>query len=245
EIRNDAEDWLTGDHFDATMNYGFNRACQGFFGGQELDVSERPGGFEIRALGGTGFAESIDHLLNLHDWDVTLAQYNLLSSHDEPRFLTMMRGDPRRMRLATLFQMTFPGVPSIYYGDEIGMEGGPDPDCRRAFPWDERQWDCGLRQDFRRFIALRRAHRSLRRGTYTEVLVCESAYVFARQDADETVVVALNVADETVDLTLDLSPCGATTAVQAWCLQMRGRDVKSAPRVGDSRFRCRRWMVVS
>jgi len=205
EIWDDAQDWLTGDSFDATMNYGFNRACYGFFGGPCLDVSEPIGGFEIAVLDGIGFAADIDRLLHLYDWDVTLAQYNLLSSHDEPRFLSMVRGDTRRLRLATLFQMTFPGAPSVYYGDEIGMEGGPDPDCRRAFPWDERQWDSGLWQDFRRFIALRTAHRSLRRGTYNELLVSGDAYVFARQDADETVVVALNVADEAVNLTLDLS----------------------------------------
>lgn len=222
EIWDDAQEWLTGDHFDATMNYGFNRACYGFFGGPRLDVSQRPGGFEITALDGAGFAKDIDHLLHLHDWDVTLAQYNVLSSHDEPRFLTMVRSDTRRLRLAMLFQMTFPGVPSVYYGDEIGMVGGPDPDCRRAFPWDERQWDCGLWQDFRRAIALRKAHRSLRRGTYTELLVSESAYAFTRQDADETVVVALNVADETVDLTLDLTSVlsdrgsGAVVFADAW-----------------------------
>jgi neopullulanase len=227
EIWDDAQDWLTGDHFDATMNYGFNRACYGFFGGPCLDTSERPGGFEIAALDGTGFAGEIDHLLHLHDWEVTLAQYNLLSSHDEPRFLTMVLGDTRRLRLATLFQMTFPGVPSVYYGDEIGMEGGPDPDCRRAFPWDERQWGCALWQDFRRFIALRKAHRSLRRGTYTELLVCGGAYVFARQDADETVVVALNVADEAVDLTLDLSalPSSSHIDVAVFADAWSGREV--------------------
>jgi glycosidase len=178
-------------------------------------------------LDGTGFAGEIDHLLHLHDWEVTLAQYNLLSSHDEPRFLTMMRGDTRRLRLATLFQMTFPGVPSVYYGDEIGMEGGPEPDCRRAFPWDERQWDGALRQDFRCFIGLRKAHRSLRRGTYTELAVSGGAYVFARQDADETVVVALNVADEAVDLTLDLStlPNGSHVDVAVFADAWSGREV--------------------
>lgn len=233
EIWDDAQDWLTGDHFDATMNYGFNRACQGFFGGQRLDVSERPGGFEIAALDGTGFAKNIHDLLHLYDWDVTLAQYNLLSSHDEPRFLTMVRGDTRRLRLATLFQMTFPGAPSVYYGDEIGMEGGPDPDCRRAFPWDERQWDCALRQEFRRVIALRRAHRSLRRGTYTELLVSGGAYVFARHDPDETVVVALNVADEAVDLTLDLSPLlsdDRRTDVVVFADAWSGREVRAGGR---------------
>jgi len=137
EIWDGAQAWLQGERFDAIMNYSFNRACYGFFGGQWLDVSQRPGGFSLERLDGVQFSQRIDYLLGLYDWQITSAQYNLLSSHDEPRFLTMVHGDTRRLRLATLFQMTFPGAPSIYYGDEVGMEGGPDPDCRRGFPWDE------------------------------------------------------------------------------------------------------------
>ena len=60
---------------------------------------------------------------------------NLLGSHDMARFLTLARGDLSALRLATAFQMTYPGAPSIYYGDEIGMAGGHDPANRGAFPW--------------------------------------------------------------------------------------------------------------
>jgi cyclomaltodextrinase / maltogenic alpha-amylase / neopullulanase len=205
EIWGDAEAWLQGDAFDAVMNYGFNRACYGFFGGAWLDVSHRPGGFELAAMDGKDFAQEIDRLLSLYGPEVTLAQYNLLSSHDEPRFLTMVRGDRRRLRLATLFQMTFSGTPSIYYGDEIGMEGGPDPDCRRAFLWDERGWDLELHADVRRFIALRHAHRALRRGAYRELEVTETTYAFARHDEDETVIVALNVGEDAAQMEVDVA----------------------------------------
>ncbi|MGC9522146.1 MAG: alpha-amylase family glycosyl hydrolase [Anaerolineae bacterium] len=204
EIWDDAESWLQGEHFDATMNYGFNRACYGFFGDDWLDTSVRPGGYTVEPMEGPAFSEQIMHLLNLYDWEVTLAQYNLLSSHDEPRFLTMVDGDRRRLRLATLFQMTFPGVPSIYYGDEIGMVGGPDPDCRRAFPWDERHWDLDLHEDFRRFVALRRAHPALRRGSYTELHVGKETYAFARRWQDETIVVVLNAGEDPAALEIDL-----------------------------------------
>jgi cyclomaltodextrinase / maltogenic alpha-amylase / neopullulanase len=205
EIWYDAQDWLSGDHFDATMNYGFNRACYGFFGGDWLDTGHQPGGFEIERLDGPAFAKAIDHLLSLYDWETTLAQYNLLSSHDEPRFTTMVRGDTRRFRLATLFQMTFPGVPSVYYGDEIGMEGGPDPDCRRAFTWDERHWNAELHAAVRRFIALRRDSVALRRGSYTALHVGKATYAFARHTAEQVVVVALNVGGGAKTLTLELA----------------------------------------
>ena len=82
---------------------------------------------------------------------------NLLGSHDMARFLTLARGDQSALRLATLFQMTYPGAPSIYYGDEIGMTGGHDPANRGAFPWHRTDtWDTDLLHEFQRLIALRR-----------------------------------------------------------------------------------------
>jgi len=95
EIWDGAQAWLQGERFDAIMNYSFNRACYGFFGGQWLDVSQRPGGFSLERLDGVQFSQRIDYLLGLYDWQITSAQYNLLSSHDEPRFLTMVHGDTR------------------------------------------------------------------------------------------------------------------------------------------------------
>ena len=72
--------------------------------------------------------------MGLYDPDVTAVQFNLIGSHDTPRARTVMGGDPEAHRLATLLQLVLPGAPSIYYGDELGMEGAADPDCRRAYP---------------------------------------------------------------------------------------------------------------
>ena len=218
EIWDEARAWMQGDHFDATMNYGFNRACYGFFGQETLDTSQRPGGFKLKRLDARRFARQVDRMLNLYAWPFTLAQYNLISSHDEPRFLTMVGGDKRRLRLATLCQMTFPGAPSIYYGDEIGMEGGPDPDCRRAFPWDEARWDHELRADFRRYIALRKAHPALRSGDFVTLYAKDLAYAYARTSDEETVVVAFNVGALPVDLTLQMETLvpPAATFTEAW-----------------------------
>ena len=204
EIWDDATPWLQGQHFDAVMNYPFNRACLGFFGGPALDVETRPGGFALSRLDAPAFAREVSRLLNRYSWDVTQSQLNLLSSHDESRFLTLVGGDVRRLQLATLFQMTFPGAPSIYYGDEIGMEGGPDPDCRRAFPWDERRWNHELRAAFRRYVALRKAHPALRRGRYITLHARGTVYVFARHTDAEVVVVALNAGERDDQITLPL-----------------------------------------
>jgi len=192
EIWFDARRWLQGDQFDAVMNYIFNRACLGFFGGERLDTTHRPGGYTLQPLNGVQFAEAIDRLLALYDRQVTLAQLNLLGSHDMPRFLTLVGGDEPALRLATLFQMTYPGAPCIYYGDEIGMEGRDDPDCRRAFPWDEKCWNTDLRNFVKQCIALRQAHPALRRGEYTSLHAEDGVYAYLRRLDDDRLVVVLN-----------------------------------------------------
>jgi neopullulanase len=206
EIWHDADRWLQGDQFDAVMNYIFNRACLGFFGGQNLDVSRRPGGYALRHLKATGFADEIEALLDLYDWQVTQAQFNLLSSHDMPRFLTLVRGDKEALKLATLFQMTFPGAPSVYYGDEVGLEGGDDPDCRRSFRWDEGCWDRELLAFFRRAMTLRHEHPVLRRGRYIQLLADDGqdVYAFGRKGEQETLVVVLNNGADPYELDVDV-----------------------------------------
>jgi cyclomaltodextrinase len=207
EVWSDARRWLQGDQFDAVMNYIFNRACLGFFGGKRLDTTQRPGGFILQPLSAVRFSDAVDHMLTLYDWQVTLVQLNLLSSHDMPRLLTLVRGDKAALKLATLFQMTFPGAPCIYYGDEIGMQGKDDPDCRRAFPWDEARWDHDLLAFFRRAISLRHEHPALQRGHYLHLQADDqrAAYAFARQGEGETLVVALNNGSTKYDLNVPVA----------------------------------------
>jgi neopullulanase len=217
EIWDNAVEWLRGDHFDAVMHYGLNRACLGFFGGADLDRSAKPGEFEIQPLGGAAFADEIDRVLDLYPWEVTLAQFSLLSSHDMPRFLTLVGGNKDRLRLATLFQMTYPGAPCIYYGDEIGLEGGKDPDCRRSFPWDESRWDRDLLRWFRRCTALRHAHPALRRGTLRRLHADESTYAFARQWEKETLFVVFNASASHAQIDLPM-PDGIAEGTELKCL---------------------------
>jgi len=200
EVWHEAQRWLQGDQFDGVMNYPFSRACLGFFGGEKLDISARPGGYELWRLDALAFAEEIDTQLRLYDWEVTQVQLNLLSSHDTPRFLTLVGGDRARLKLAFLFQMTFVGAPCIYYGDEVGLEGGPDPDCRRAMVWDESRWDLDLLNHVKRCTRLRRRYRALRRGDFTRLYAEGGIYAFGRRLGEETLVVALNNSGDTIAL---------------------------------------------
>ena len=204
EIWHDAGRWLQGDQFDAVMNYLFARACLAFFVGDNLLRAEvaRSGYQKIETLDARGFADEMERLLTLYPRPVTEVQYNLLGSHDTPRFKTMARGDSSAYRLATLFQMTYPGVPSIYYGDEIGLAGPHDPGCRGAFPWDESQWDQELRKYVQRCIALRQAHLALRRGDLTWLFVGHGAVAYGRRLGSETLLIALNNSHQPVTLSL-------------------------------------------
>jgi cyclomaltodextrinase len=196
EIWHPAPEWLQGDRFDAVMNYVFNRAAQCFFGGDKLDVNATPGGFSLKPIKAKAFAKRVTKMLDLYPWQVTQAQLNLLGSHDTERILSILGDDKDSLKLCFLFQMTMPGAPCIYYGDEVGMTSVPvkGHEGRATISWDEERWDLDLRETLKRYIALRRAHPVLRRGTFAALYASNkrNVYAFSRQLADETVVVVLN-----------------------------------------------------
>jgi neopullulanase len=208
EVWVDSTRWLNkGDMWDAVMNYVFTRACIPFFVGPKADQEPlRPTClFPLGPSDAESFRGQIERLQALYPWSVTMSMLNLLGSHDMARFLTLARGDTSAVRLATLFQMTYPGAPSIYYGDEIGMTGGHDPANRGAFPWHRQDdWDTDLLHDFQRLIALRRAHPALRRGTFKVLYAGNGTFAYSRQLGGETIVVALNVSRATRRVSLPL-----------------------------------------
>jgi cyclomaltodextrinase len=216
EIWDDGRRWLQGDQFDAVMNYLLTKAVLGYFVGEEMDLNQvhRAGGYQyLQPIGQQEFTAAIDNLLGLYDPAVTQVQLNLLDSHDTPRFITCARGDESALRLTTLFMFTYPGAPCIYYGDEIGLDGRHDPDCRKAFPWDESRWNHDLRAYFQRCIGLRKAHPALRRGSFDLLLSESDVYAFARRGESETVIVALNLSRGARDVSLPVKGMAGTGAV--------------------------------
>ena len=211
EIWHEAQRWLQGDQFDATMNYLVTAALIGFFCGTNLDLQTFLVGEyarSLRPLSAENFADKIDQILTLYDPQINQVQLNLLDSHDTPRFITSARGDQTALRLAMLFMFTYPGAPTIYYGDEIGLTGGRDPDCRKTFPWDVSTWDDDLIDYTKRCIKLRKTHPALRRGTYHRLYAGEDVYAFGRKLGDETLVIALNAATSTRTLTIPVRALG-------------------------------------
>jgi len=199
EIWEEAPEWLTGDRFDAVMNYPLGLAILGFVGGGSLDFPVIAGQSNYARglvdLDGPGFAAALERNFSLYDPAVTAVQFNLIGSHDTPRARTVMGGDPARLRLATLLQLTLPGTPSIYYGDEIAMEGAADPDCRRAFPpRGEALGDDAVatRVFVRAVIRARREHVALRRGEVRVVASGPRWIALERRAGDRRAIVAVN-----------------------------------------------------
>jgi glycosidase len=91
--------------------------------------------------------------------------------------------------------MTYPGAPCIYYGNEIGMMGGRDPDNRASFPWDESRWDNDLRNAFKTFIRIRHANPVLRTGEYVPMFAEGRRLVFLRHMEGVRMLVAINAGD--------------------------------------------------
>ena len=150
------------------------------------------------------FANELDRILNLYPKDITYAQLNLLDSHDMPRFLSCVNGDKNALKLAWLFMFTIPGAPCIYYGDEVGVDGGHDPECRKSFPWNENSWDKDLLDYAKACTSLRTKHAALRRGDYKRIHADDEVMAYSRTHKDETVIIAFNVSNEEKSLELPL-----------------------------------------
>ena len=207
EIWHQASRWLAGDQFDAVMNYQFTRACLSFFVDVDEMVRQLTAGHsygEVANWDASTFAQSLEESLGWYPAEITYAQLNLLDSHDTSRFLTIAKKDVTALKLAILTMITNPGAPMIYYGDEIGTLGGKDPDCRRTMTWDESRWDQDLHAAVKRYLALRKNSRALRRGAYTHLHSQGKVYLFARQSEGETLIVGLNAGKSTATLDLDV-----------------------------------------
>ena len=139
--------WLEGGYFDATTNYPLSREIRHFF----LGANPEPDDFMGKLI------DKLTRYSHLHG----SIQLNLMDSHDTVRMLTQVGGDRLALKNAFLFMFFMKGAPCIYYGTEIGMEGGYDPDCRRPMIWDEKKQDKELLDFFKKLIALRKMYNGL------------------------------------------------------------------------------------
>jgi len=225
ELWEDSRRWLQGDQFDGVQNYLFTKAVIGFLvaGTGTFDRGTLPDN-SFATLGGldaTGFQAAIDSLIALYHWPITEAQLNQLDSHDTARFLTMACGEEAAFRMATLLQMTYPGAPCIYYGNEIGMAGGPDPGCRGSFPWDGAHWNHDLLGYVKSLVALRHRHPVLRHGDFVSIYAQNDVYAFARRAGNDVAITAVNASRDERSLDHLTVPDASLTGI----IETLGADV--------------------
>lgn len=211
EIPWQAEEWLRGDKFDGVMNYQFTQACLAFFGGKDIDpyLSANLMGLpQTQSWDGSQFAARAADLAAVYPKEAVYAQLNLLSSHDMPRFLSLVSNQVQNFRLAILFQMTYPGAPCVYYGDEIGMVNGPSrspEDARYAFPWEQDSWNHELHSFIQRCIQIRRTNSALTIGDFKIISADDSKFTYIRQTKTHTLVIVINNSDTLSEVDLDLN----------------------------------------
>jgi cyclomaltodextrinase len=185
--------WVGEEHFDGLMNYPLMDAIIGLLGSNTLDIAH--------------FAEKVEGLLAYYRTENVNAMYNPVGSHDTERILTRMRNNIEKTKLATIFQFAYPGVPSIYYGDEIGLTGGKDPGCRCAFIWEESRWNRDLRNLVKTLIRLRKNHAALTQGEFRRVksFTNDACYAFLRKKGDDQVLVIMNASskDQIINIRTD------------------------------------------
>ena len=188
----DASSQLQGDCWDGVMNYsGFALPLRDWLGpvivfvpGQSQPINTgNP--ITTRAL-----VESWAAFRAAIPWAVVCQQYNLIGSHDTPRALALMGSNRDLFRLAVVLLFTYPGVPSIYYGDEIGLGGGKEMNPRLCMSWDPSTWDTELLAFYKVLTHLRRTSSALMDGGFQVLCVEDDTLVYQR-DSDEEIILVV------------------------------------------------------
>lgn len=190
EVMGVATSWFKSKSLDAVMNYKLRDLIIDFFIKKVINAVE--------------FNQQLYNFRQTYsDW-INPFMFNLLDSHDVPRFLTLCGGNVKKTKLAAAFLMTYIGAPVIYYGDEVGMMGGEDPDCRRTMIWNKNQQNIDLLNFYKKIIKLRRENLALRRGNFKCLYQQGGLYCFSRQLNEEKIVVALNNSDKNEEINISL-----------------------------------------
>lgn len=206
EIWTRADRWLQGDQFDAVMNYPLGMAALSYFGAGHLRDDYDQDHLELEPCNAEGFKQRVDEVFSWYEPEINQAQLNLLDSHDMARAKWIVSENVPSLRLALAFMLSVPGAPCIYYGTEIGMSGGTDPDCREAFPWDNPvDWDMTLAAVIRKQALARQRYPALARGDCRLHAFSADIVVVERQLEDRLALVMFNRGSEAGEISVDKS----------------------------------------
>ncbi|MDZ7671975.1 MAG: alpha amylase N-terminal ig-like domain-containing protein [Halanaerobiales bacterium] len=194
EVWHSARKWLRGERFDTVMNYPFNWAVLKFFGTNEIGVEK--------------FSSLIINNYYHYREDTSNILLNLLSSHDIPRIYEYCKNE-EQLKLAILFLLTFPGIPMVYYGDELGLKGKKDPDNRRCMPWDKLE-NNEILKFYKKLIQVRKDLNTISNGDFEFVLKDEANNIvaFKRKWKYKNSYVILNNSHIVQNIKMDIEKSG-------------------------------------
>ena len=183
----DANAYLMGDQYDSIMNYAFTKACLDYYAFESFDAKE--------------FSNKLNHLLTRNTSQVNGMMLNLLDTHDTDRFYTSVNKNKDKLISAIAVMTIYPGVPCLYYGTEICLEGGYDPDNRRCFDWDESNWDYDFMTKIRNIFDLKQTD-ILKKGDIQITYNGDLCYISRFYKNDEICLI-LNQSKKEVSLILE------------------------------------------
>jgi len=194
EIWHDSNPWLKGDQFDAVMNYPLTNAILDFIAKGKTRATQ--------------FKNDISKIQTMYSLNVSEVNFNLLNSHDTERILTTCGGNKDKVVLAYSFLMTLPGTPCIYYGDEIGMDGGDDPGCRKCMIWDESKQDLEMFSSFKKVIELRKTYPAMSSTSIKWIFTHdeENLVLLKKEHPDGNIYVLLNNSNTSTSVDLSILP---------------------------------------
>lgn len=204
----DAAD-LDGSGWHGAMNYqGFLRPVWNW-----LHTNTEIGGgfqglpFAMPSFTGSQLVASMQEFSAAVPWDSFTSCMLLLDSHDTARMRTVVKGDLARHTSAMALALTYPGVPSIYAGDELGLEGATGEGGRRTIDWERPQsWDQTFHSEVKKLIALRRSEHALADGGLRWLVVADDYLIFLRESAKQSLMVFIS--RDAVEIEIDLTQYG-------------------------------------
>lgn len=191
EIWHDSLTWLMGDEYDAVMNYPFSQSIHNFFADKALSARE--------------LEYSINRCYHMYMKQSNRVMFNLLDSHDTIRLYTRLDNNIEQFYQHMVLLFTMQGSPCIYYGTEIAMPGGFDPDCRRCMPWEQiekGQYDLPIGR-MKQLIAMRRENPGCRAEAIRWIEEGDGRLVhYVKTGGEQQIEVYLNASDRPLEISV-------------------------------------------
>ncbi len=178
EIWENASHYVNGHMMEGAMNYDFRRYLMQYIAKESIDTEE--------------FAARIENMLLRYPRQAVYSQLNLLDSHDVSRFYSVCDENLDKMEQAVLLLLTFPGMPSIFYGDEQGLTGITEPEYRRPMIFEDKH---PLFEIYKKLLALRNDNKAFGHGNFRTVVAKDGLYGFERNFGNESIRVFINGTD--------------------------------------------------